>query len=64
MEMKTKMNALSFFDSIPDDVLIQIAINDWESLNRLCMALTLDIQLIKEEIENSYENTSNRGNLC
>ena len=62
--MKTKMNVLSFFDSIPDDVLIQIAINDWESLNRLCMALTLDIQLIKEEIENSYENTSNRGNLC
>jgi hypothetical protein len=62
--MKTKMSAISFFDSIPDDVLIQIATNDWEALNRLCMALTLDIQLIKEEIENSYENISNRGNLC
>ena len=58
------MSAVSFFDSIPDDVLIQIAMNDWEALNRLCMALTLDIQLIKEEVENSYEDISNRGNLC
>jgi hypothetical protein len=58
------MSAISFFDSIPDDVLIQIAMNDWEALNRLCMALTLDIQLIKEEVENSYEDISNRGNLC
>jgi hypothetical protein len=62
--MKTKMSAVSFFDSIPDDVLIQIAMNDWEALKRLCMALTLDIQLIKEEVENSYEDISNRGNLC
>lgn len=58
------MSVMSFFDSIPDDVLIQIAMNDWESLERLCIALTLDIQLIKEEIKNSYEDISNRGNLC
>jgi len=39
--------------------------NDWESLKRLCIALTLDIQLIKEEIENEgYENRSDRGNMC
>jgi len=62
--MKNKMSTISFFDSIPDDVLIQIAMNDWESLERLCIALTLDIQLIKEEIKNSYEDISNRGNLC
>ena len=62
--MKTKMSVMSFFDSIPDDVLIQIAMNDWESLERLCIALTLDIQLIKEEVENSYENISNRGKVC
>ena len=62
--MKTKMSVMSFFDSIPDDVLIQISMNDWESLERLCIALTLDIQLIKEEIKNSYEDISNRGNLC
>lgn len=62
--MKTKLSALSFFDSIPDEVMVNIAINDWEALERLCMALTLDIQLIKEEIENSYEDTSNRGNVC
>ena len=58
------MSVMSFFDSIPDDVLIQISMNDWESLERLCIALTLDIQLIKEEIKNSYEDISNRGNLC
>jgi hypothetical protein len=61
--MKNKMSTISFFDSIPDDVLIQIAMNDWESLERLCIALTLDIQLIKEEVENSYENISNRGSM-
>jgi hypothetical protein len=62
--MKSKLSALSFFDSIPDDVLVNIAVNDWEALERLCMALTLDIQIIKEEIESSYEDTSNRRNVC
>lgn len=53
--MKTKLNAISFFDSIPEDVLTQIALEDWGSLKRLCIALTLDIQIVKEELENSYE---------
>jgi hypothetical protein len=51
MDMKTKMSVTSFFDSIPDDVLINIALKDWESLQRLCVALTLDIQLVKEDLE-------------
>jgi hypothetical protein len=46
---------IPFFDSIPDDVLINIAMDDWGALKRLCIALTLDIQLVKEENENSYE---------
>jgi hypothetical protein len=62
--MKTKLSSVSFFDVLPDDVLVQIAMNDWESLERLCMALTLDIQLIKEEVEDSYEDISNRRNVC
>ena len=62
--MKTKVSVLSFFYTIPDDVLVNVAVNDWEALERLCMALTLDIQIIKEEIESSYEDTSNRGNVC
>ena len=62
--MKTKVSVLSFFDTIPDDVLVNVAVNDWEALERLCMALTLDIQIIKEEIGSSYEDTSNRGNVC
>ena len=46
---------IPFFDSIPDDVLINIAMDDWGALKRLCIALTLDIKLVKEENENSYE---------
>jgi hypothetical protein len=65
VKIETKLSALSFFDSIPDDVLVNIAMNDWEALKRLCIALTLDIQLIKEEIEKEgYENSSDRGNMC
>jgi hypothetical protein len=62
--MKTKMSAISFFDSIPDDVLVQIAMDDWGALNQLCMALTLDVQLVNEEIKDSYEDISNRRNMC
>ena len=46
---------IPFFDSIPDDVLINIAIDDWGALKRLCIALTLDLQLVKEQNEISYE---------
>jgi hypothetical protein len=45
-----KQGVFKFFQTIPDDILIQIAINDWGSLERLCFALTLDIQLLKESL--------------
>jgi len=47
--MKIKGGASEFFQTIPDDLLLQIAMYDWESLEKLCIALTLDIQLLKEE---------------
>ena len=47
--MKINGSALEFFQSMPDDILIQIALNDRESLERLCVALTLDIQLMNED---------------
>ena len=50
--MKIDGNAIDFFNSIPDDVLAKIAFYDWESLERLCIALTLDIQLLKESTQN------------
>ena len=60
--MKIDGNAIDFFNSIPDDILAKIAFYDWEALERLCIALTLDIQLLKEsEIDESF---SDRGNLC
>lgn len=60
--MKIDGNAIDFFNSIPDDILAKIAFYDWEALERLCIALTLDIQLLKEsEID---ESSSDRGNLC
>jgi len=48
--MKIKANALDIFDSLPDELLVQIAYNDPEALEELCMALTLELQLLKEKI--------------
>jgi hypothetical protein len=47
--MKINGSALEFFQSMPDDIFMQIALNDRESLERLCVALTLDVQLMIEE---------------
>lgn len=46
--MKIDGNAIEFFDSIPDEILAKIAYYDREALERLCIALTLDIQLLEE----------------
>jgi len=46
--MKIKGSSMEFFESIPDDVLLKIALYDWESLERICMVLTLDTQILKE----------------
>ena len=54
--MKIDGNAIDFFYSIPDEVLAKIAYYDWEALERLCVALTLDVQLLKESME--IKNTS------
>ena len=49
--MKIDGGALEFFQTIPDDMLTQIAFYDRESLEKLCIALTLDVQLIIEDAE-------------
>jgi len=46
--MKIDGSAIEFFESIPNDVLVKIALYDWDSLERMCVALTLDIQILKE----------------
>ena len=46
--MKIDGPAIDFFHSIPDEILAKIAFYDWEALERLCIALTLDIHLMKE----------------
>ena len=51
--MKINGSALEFFQSVPDDILMQIAINDRESLERLCVALTVDVQLMVEDAKRS-----------
>ena len=48
--MKIKNSSSDFFDDMPDELLIKLAIYDWESLERICMALTLDVQILKEKI--------------
>jgi len=49
--MKIDGGAIEFFQTLPDDVLIHIAENDWDSLVSICMALSLDVQMMKEESE-------------
>ena len=53
----TTGGVLSFFNNISDEVLIELAQNNWYSLELLCSALTIDLQLLKE---GSYEDSSNR----
>jgi hypothetical protein len=50
--MKNKLGgAIEFFESLPEEVLIKLATHDWESLERICVALTLDVQILNEELE-------------
>ena len=51
--MKIDGNAIDFFTSIPDDILAKIAFYDWEALEKLCMALTVDLQLVRESFSDS-----------
>ena len=49
--MKNKLGgAIEFFESLPEDVIIKIAIYDFEALERICVALTLDVQLHNEAL--------------
>jgi hypothetical protein len=43
--------ANEFFATIPDELLIKMALYDWVSLKKVCIALTLDLQLIEEQEE-------------
>jgi hypothetical protein len=62
--MKIDGGALEFFQSIPDDMLTQIALHDRDSLERLCVALTLDVQLIIEEAERMKKSKKKKKSLA
>lgn len=47
--MKINGGTIDFFNTLPDELLVEIAENDWESLETLCMALTLDMELVRQE---------------
>ena len=49
--MQIDGGVIEFFTSIPDEVLAKIALYDWEALERLCIALTLDVQMVEETIQ-------------
>lgn len=49
--MKSKDPAIEFFDSIPDQLLIKLAMYDWMSLYKICTILALDLQLLEEEFD-------------
>ena len=50
--MKPKNGVIESFQNIPNEVLTKIAMYDWESLERLCIALTLDVQIHQESTKN------------
>ena len=62
--MKIDGGALEFFQTIPDDMLTQIALHDRDSLERLCVALTLDVQLIIEEDEREKNSKKKKKSLA
>jgi hypothetical protein len=62
--MKIDGGAVEFFQSIPDDLLTEIAIHDREALERLCIALTLDIQLVIEEAEQTKKSKKKKKSLA
>ena len=62
--MKIDGGAVEFFQSIPDDLLAEIAIHDRESLERLCVALTIDVQLIVEEAERAKKSKKKKKSLA
>jgi hypothetical protein len=47
----TQHIADAFFATLPDELLINMALHDWVSLKKICIALTLDLQLIEESEE-------------
>ena len=47
--MRIDSGALEFFYSIPDDVLCRIAMTEWETLESLCLALTLDLYALESK---------------
>jgi len=47
--MKINGTSIEFFESLPDELLVKIAQYDWEALERLCVALTLDLELLRQE---------------
>jgi len=49
--MKINGTTIEFFESLPDELLVKIAQYDWEALERLCVALTLDLELLRQEQE-------------
>ena len=57
--MKIKANALDILDTLPDELLVQIAQHDPEALEELCMALTLEFQLSKEKTRSKKESLGN-----
>ena len=62
--MKIDGGALEFFQTIPDEMLTQIALHDRDSLERLCVALTLDVQLIIEEAEREKNSKKKKKSLA
>ena len=62
--MKIDGNIIEFFDSMPNELLTKLAIYDRDSLERLCVALTLDVQIVIEEAEREKNSKKKKKSLA
>jgi hypothetical protein len=42
-------NVLRYFNKIPDNTLLLMAVYSWENLEELCTLLTLDLEISRQE---------------
>jgi hypothetical protein len=52
--MKEMSEVATYFNSIPDEMLIYLAKNNWEGLESLCYLLTLDLEVNKQELKKTW----------
>jgi hypothetical protein len=52
--MKAMSEVVTYFNAIPDEMLVDLAKYDWKALESLCYLLTLDIEVNKQNLKKTW----------